>query len=160
MQNKIIVLSCPILLALTLLTSCASEKNNPISINEKYVNQQILLRAPNYANTFRTRDSHTLELKYNSDNEIVFPNNYNLRIFENTSTGWVEIKEKPTERIPPGDIVLSPTKELPAVQIVILFPDLPSLEREYSLRIYVIGQMEVHGETEQVIACTQIVLYP
>lgn len=146
---------------LMLLTSCVvDEKKAPISIDDKYVNQQIIIRAPSYANTFKTKDFITLELKYNSNNVIVFPNNYNVRIFEEMTDAWVEIKEKPTERIPSGEIVLSPEKYLPAVQVVAFFPDLPKQDRAYSLRVYVIGQMKEKGEIKDVAAFTHIDLNP
>lgn len=149
------------LLGLLLLVSCTpSEESALVPIEESYVNTQILLRAPSYSNTFRTQDPINLELKYNTSYEITFPNNYNLRIFENNSGKWVEIKEKPTERYPLGDVVLSPDKEMPAVQVVVLFPDLPFLERGYSLRIYVIGDMKANGEIVEVAAYTDVMLRP
>jgi hypothetical protein len=161
MNSKIIAQISTVLLCLVLTSSCTpSEVGSPIPENEKYVNQQILLRAPTSINTFGTRDVVVLELKYNSTNEIVFPNNYGLRIFEKTADGWMEIKEIPTETFPPDDIILSPLKEMPAVQSVMFFPDLPDLERKYSLRIYAIGQMSSNGQTIEVMAFTDIVLRP
>ena len=161
MNMKLKIVANLFLLLLSLLVSCTpSGKSPPILLEDKYVNQQILVRAPNYSNTYNVGDSISLELKYNSKYEIVFPNDYNLRIFEDTGDGWVEIKQKPTQRIPSGDIVLFPTAELPAVQIVILFPDLPDLQRKYLLRIYVIGQMKIDGDLVKVAAYTQIALHP
>jgi len=161
MNKQTIALISVVLFGSLLLSSCiAPELGNPIQIAEEYVNQQILIRAPAYANKFSTRDVVILELKYNSPNEIVFPNNYGLRIFEKTTDGWVEVKEKLTDRIPPGDIILSPTKELPVVQVVMLFPDLPDLGRKYSLRIYVVGQMNSNGKEIEIAAFVDIVLQP
>lgn len=129
-------------------------------MDDRFVNKQIFIRAPAYANKFKTSDLIILELKYDSNNEIVFSNNYGLKIFESTKDGWIEIKEKPTDRIPSGNIVLSPWAEMPATQIVMLYPDLPNLQRQYSLRIYVIGQMKGDEGTTKISAYTDITLSP
>lgn len=144
-----------------LISSCTTPKlNDPIQTEGEYVNRQIQIRAPAYANKFNTRDVVILELRYNSTNEIVFHDDYGLRIFEKVGDGWIEIKQKPTDRVPSGDIILSPRKEISAVQVVMLFPDLPDLERKYLVRIYVIGQMNSDGGKVEVVAFTDIVLQP
>jgi len=161
MNKQTIVLLFIVIFYSLSTSSCADSKlNDPIQIADEYVNRQILIRAPAYANKFSTKDVVILELKYNSTNEIVFPNNYGVRIFEETSNGWIEIKEKATDRVPPDDIVLSPMKEMPAVQVVMLFPDLPNLGRKYALRIYVIGQMNSNGKKIEIAAFVDIVLQP
>jgi len=144
-----------------ILTACtSSEKKAPLSFENKYLNQQIQIKALNFGNTFTTTDSLSLELEYKSNNEIVFPNNYGLRIFEKTKDGWQEIKEMPTQRIPSGNIVLSPDVDISAVDIVSLFPDLTNSNEKTTLCIYVIGQMTENGETKSVAAFTTVVLHP
>ena len=143
------------------VVSCASLNNKPpLSFDDGYLNQQILLRAPNNFNTFKTADPILLELKYNSNNEIVLPNDYNLRIFERTSESWVEIKEKPIERLPAGDIVLSPTKLMPAVEVIFLSPNLVDPGTKNQLRIYVTGDMITNGDIKRVAAYVDITVYP
>ncbi len=149
-----------IILSASILVSCTSSRQPPVPLDEKYVNQQILLRAAPYANTFTTDDSITIEMKYNSTNEIVFPRDYNLRLFENTKDGWVEIYEKPTERYPSDDIVLSPHKLMPLATIVFVSPDFQNFDRKYKLRIYVFGVMKEEGEIVEVAAYTDVVLHP
>jgi hypothetical protein len=143
----------------SVLVSCASSWQPPVTLDEKYVNQQILLRTSKH-NTFTTNDSILLEMKYNSTNEIVFPRDYNLRLFENTKDGWVEIYEKPVTRNPPDDIVLSPNKYISFIQAIFVFPDLPNYDRKYKLRIYVFGEMKEEGEIVEVAAYTDVVLHP
>lgn len=151
----------PIILLQILLASCSSlDSTPPVSFEEGYVNQQILLRAPDFSNTFRTTDVISLELKYNSTNEITFPNNYNLRIFQRTNGEWIELYEKPTERLPAGDVVFSPTKEMPAVHVIYLYPDLQEPSPKYQLRIYVIGEMRTKEGIKKVAAYTDITLHP
>jgi hypothetical protein len=150
-----------LLLLQIVLPSCSTTNpNHPIPIEEGFQNKQILIRAPGYANTFKTTESLILELKYNSYNEIVFPRNYNLRIFEYSDDEWVEIKEKPTQRFPDEDIIFSPDKYMPAVQVVGLFPDLPDIFREYKLRIYVTGKMKTDDGNQDVTAYVDVVLTP
>jgi hypothetical protein len=95
---------------------------------------------------------------YQADNEIVFPNDYNLRIFKKTNEGWIEIKEIPTTRLPEGDIVLSrPTKTLESLSVA---PDLVDYNQSYHLRIYVIGDMNTNEVIKKVAAYTDVVLHP
>ena len=129
MKSHIIQIQVLILFCVFFLVSCdSSEINDPIIIDEHYLNQQILLRAPSYGNTFKTNVPVLLELKYNSNNEITFPSDFNIQIFQKSSDGWIEIKEFPTTRVPSDDIVLSPEKYMPAVQVIYFYPDLLDLD--------------------------------
>ena len=160
-MNKACITISNMFLVVFLLTSCnGSEDVSPVSIGEDYVNQQILIRVPDYSNTLKTADPISLELKYNSNNRIVFPNDYNLRVFERTSDEWIEIKQKPVERYPTDDIVLAPDREISIVQIVVVFPEIPNLEEKHLLRIYVFGDMEVNGDVVEVAAYTDVRLNP
>lgn len=156
-RNTYCILSC-----LFVLVSCNTSKlDAPINLEEKYTNKQILIRAPEYANTFNTKDPVLLELKYNSNKTITFPSNYNVKAFEESKDGWIEIDEKPVISNLPDKIVLSPHIELPLVQVVSFFPNLPNINRKYKLRIFVIGEMIEEGETTvQVSAYTDVVLRP
>jgi hypothetical protein len=55
---------------------------------------------------------------------------------------------------------LSPKTLMPAVQVVILYPNLPITDQKCFLRIYVIGQMQEKSETTVVAAFTDVVLNP
>jgi hypothetical protein len=144
-----------------LLVSCSNlDGHPPLSFDDAYLNQQILLRVGSFLNTFKTSDPINLELKYNSYDEIVFPNNYNLKIFERTNGTWAEIVEKPITRLPAGDVVFSPTKEMPAVYVIYLSPDLKNINTNYQLRIYVFGNMKTNEGIQEVAAYTDIELHP
>jgi hypothetical protein len=141
------------------LLSCSNSKNERlIDIEDEYVNKQILLRAPTFFNTFKTADPIVLDLISSSNNTIVFPNNYNLRIFKRTNKGWVEIKEIPTVRFPDGEIVLSPTMK--TIQHLDVAPDLIGYNQSYQLRIYAIGDMKTNSGTKKVAASFEAVLNP
>jgi hypothetical protein len=142
-----------------LLPSCSgSNSNSPIDIEESYVNQQILLSAPEFFNTYKTIDAIYLELRSNSNNEIVFPNDYNLRIFEGKNGDWIELSEIPTTRLPEGDVVFSPNKKLRETTFV--DPALTDYTRRYQLRIYVIGDMKTEEGIKPVAAYLDIELHP
>jgi hypothetical protein len=146
---------------LLLVIGCtAKEIRPPVNIEDEFVNQQIKVRVANYANTFKTTDSVSLELKYDSKNTIVLPIDYNLKIFELIDNQWLEISEKPTERFPADNIVLTPDKVLPAVEMVVLFPDIKDTSKSHKLRIYVIGEMQTQNGNQQVAAFTDIELNP
>jgi len=144
-----------------LITSCKANEIHPlVNIPNEFVNQQINIRVAGYSNTYKNTDPVSLELKYNSNDVIVFPNNYNLKIFELSNGNWVEIQEKPTERLPQDDIVLAPNKTLPAVHVVVLFPNIVDMNKTHKLRIYVIGEMQTDDGNQNVAAYTDITLGP
>ncbi|MBL8099017.1 MAG: hypothetical protein JNK81_07530 [Anaerolineales bacterium] len=142
------------------LISCNSQEQNLINVEPSYINNEILIRVASFANTFKTKDPIFLELKYNSTNDITFPNNYNLKIFYKTKNEWVEINEEPTQRFPEGDILFSPNITMPIVESVVVYPALPSLFENYVLRIYVIGKMSTEQGEKDVAAYTEVNLSP
>lgn len=143
-----------------MLISCNSNEQNLINIDSSHINNEILIRVADFANTFKTKDSIFLELKYNSINDITFPNNYNLRIFYKNDNNWIEINEKPTQRFPEGDILFSPNVSMPIVESVVVFPALPNSFENYVLRIYVIGSMNTEQGDIDVAAYTDVKLSP
>jgi len=68
--------------------------------------------------------------------------------------------EKPTERFPDGDIIFSPDKYMPIVQVVGAFPDLPDINQKYKLRIYVTGEMKTEEGNQDVVAYVDVQLTP
>lgn len=142
------------------IISCGFKEENLVNIESSYTNQQILLKVAGILNSFKTDDPIFLELYYNTSKEIIFPSNYNLRIFYKNSDEWIEIKEKPTQRFPGEDIVFSPTQPMSYAESVVLAPDLPNKLEKYHLRIYVVGNMNEEGKIIQVTAYTEIELSP
>src|SRR3954470_8720743 len=95
-----------------LITSCSSFNNRPnkppLEFDPAYLNQQIKLIVIPNMNVFKTDQAVSVILKANATNEIVVPSNYNLRLFIQQDTQWLEIKEAPTTR-PKDPIILSPS---------------------------------------------------
>ena len=161
MNTKIFIRVVVLLAACLFVISCAPKEKRLIDVDPAYTNKQILLRTASFLNTYKTKDPIFLELKYNDTNEIVFPTNYNLRIFYKIDNNeWIEINEKPTRRFPEGDIVFSPNKQMPIAEAVVVYPDLPNLVDNYILRIYVIGDMATDQGTNKVAAFTEMKLIP
>ncbi len=99
-------------------------------------------------------------LGYYTTNEIVFPSNYNLRLYVQQDGQWVEIKEKPTIR-PPDEVDLSPKIPSSYGQIVAFWPQLEDLAKTYNMRAYVFGDMTTsEGQKQQVAAFADFVLTP
>jgi hypothetical protein len=159
-RSKIILPWFAISLSLFVASCTAKSFPPPVNIADEYVNQQIRIRVAPYSNTLKTSDPVSLELKYNSNNTIVFPNNYNLKIFERSKDKWLEVKEEPTVRLPEGDITLAPNIMLPAVEVIFVSPDLKDLSRSYQLRIYVIGEMQTDNGKQNVAAYVEFELKP
>ena len=152
-------LICWLLLCQVLLAACSGfADNQPLDFEEGYVNQQISLSAPGNFNTFNTQDPIYLEIRTTSSNEIVLPNNLNLRIFERKSGDWIDIPEMPTTRLPAGDVILSSMKKFR--ETTSTAPLLPDPTRKYRLRIYVSGDIKAEEGIKQVAAYVDIRLHP
>lgn len=149
------------ILATLILVSCNSnDLNEPIEFPQENLNNQIKLDILNNANSFTIEKPIILELIYNYENEFRFPNNYNLRIFEQTQDGWVEIEEIPTERFPKGDVVLSPNIAIPYPYVISVSPQLPDKLQKYKLRVYIFGKMVDNDKLTDVAAFIDVTLQP
>ena len=141
--------------------SCTVAKEEPtIGIEKDYVNQQIRVLAPDNFNSFKSTSPVTLEIQYHATDEIVFPNNYNVRIFKQVKSKWVEVKEIPTVRLPKDDIIFSAEKGTATVRLFAVFPDLIEYAQTYELRIYIIGDMKMKQEIKKVTAFIDVTLHP
>lgn len=147
----------------SLMTSCSTLKSipnkPPVDFDAAFLNQQIRLVAMRELGSFRTGDDQAVLLEYNTTNKIVFPNDYNLRIFIQQNGQWIEIKEKPTIR-PEKQVILSPNIPTSYGHIVGFWPQLDDLTKMYNMRLYVFGEMETPDGTKQVAAFVDFVLTP
>jgi hypothetical protein len=158
-MKTIFSMACWIMVCQVFLASCSNPKNDIlIDIQDDYLNRQLLLRAPTFFNTFKTADPIVLDLISSSSNDIVFPNDCNLRIFKRTNEGWIEIKEIPTVRLPEGEIVLSPMTKV--VEHLDIAPSLIDYTQSYQLRIYAMGDMKTNEGIKKVAASFDVTLNP
>jgi hypothetical protein len=142
---------------LSALMACTpQEKSLPIEFDEDFLNQQITLKAPGFANTFSSGEDIYIEITNNSSTDVVFPNDYNIRIFSFSDNKWGEISEVSTMRLPEGNLTLSPNNNSLTIHNTFVAPNLLDLNRQYKLRIYVFGNID----TTQVSAFTDVVLHP
>ncbi len=143
------------------ITACdtAREIPDPISIDERHLNRQIRLSAPAYFNSFKTTDWVTLEVTFQSDKEIRFPNYFGVRIFELSPSGWTEIGELPNEHYPQADQVFSPQTG-PYRNIMAVSPKLSDRQGSHRVRIYIIGEMQDGAQTNTVAAYIDLDLHP
>ncbi len=159
-KKRLVALSllCFVLVSCSAIDSSATKP--PISFDPAYLNQQISLIVVKELSAFRTNQDVALHLEYNTENEIVFPSNYNLRIFVQQGGQWVEVKEKPTIR-PSGEVVLSPKIPSSYGQIVAFRPQLADLTKTYYMRVCVFGEMtSPEGKKREVAAFANFVLTP
>ena len=152
---------CLLGLTFFLITSCSMINSGPdkppIAFDPAYLNQQIRLIPLKEMSAFKTEYPVAVLLQYTSTNEIVFPNNFNLRIFIQQNDQWLEIKEQPTTR-PKDPIILS--RQALSRQIVMFSPELDDLTKTYHMRVYVFGDMKTQEGTKQVAAFVNFVLTP
>lgn len=131
----------------------------PIDFESAYLNRQIRLVVIKELSAFNTHDSVGVHLEYDTANRIVFPSDYNLRLFAQEDGKWTEIRELPTIR-PTGPVILSPSIPSSYAQIVAFWPQLDDVTKTYFMRAYVFGDMEASGGTKRVAAFADFVLTP
>ncbi len=147
----------------SLITSCSviyrRPDKPPIDFDSAYMNHQIRLIVIKELSAFKTNSDVAVQLEYDTTNEIVFPSNYNLRLFIQQDGEWVEIREKPTIRV--GDpVILSPNIPSLYGQIVGFWPQLDDLTKTYYMRVYVFGDMKTPEDTKKVAAFADFILTP
>jgi hypothetical protein len=141
-----------------MLVACSSsveESSAPVNFDDKHINQEIVLVAPGYSNTFKSTDAISVEITNTSSYDVGFQNNFSIRLFLKSNNEWTEVAEVPTTRLPEGDVLLSPK----ATKTTYIMPDLPRDADTYSLRIYVFGATKGNKEFA-VAAFTDLKLNP
>jgi hypothetical protein len=131
----------------------------PIDVDSAYLNSQIRLIAVEQMWPLKTNDTLALLLESNTMNEIVFPGNYNLRIFYQENGTWVEILERPISR-DQDQFVLEPDDPLSRYEIVGFWPQYPDPSKTYFLRVYVFGDMTTPDGVKVVGAFVDLVVTP
>jgi hypothetical protein len=131
----------------------------PLEFEEGYLNNQVSLFVSSQGNTFRTEDPIAIGMAFKTDNEIVFPNNYNLRFFIRDKKSWREIAEKPVERYPSGEFVFSP-RTSPQIHFFFVEPDIENTSQKYLIRIYVAGNTMDDGVSKTVASYLDVELRP
>jgi hypothetical protein len=159
-KSLLFLLGLSLFLVMSACTVQSAKIAPPVEFNDEYLNQQIRLVPLEHLSTLKTSDPIALYLQYNSENTITFASNYSLRIFIKQGNQWNEIQERPTERFPGTDIVLSPNDAASYSNIVTFFPDLDDLNKKYNMRVYVFGDMATNGEMIEVASFVDILLTP
>jgi hypothetical protein len=158
-RNSLLVFFLLLLSVISIVIFGTSSAPPPIEFDPVNLNQQITLDAVTEMNTFKTGDSIFLFVYCNTENrnaEIIFPNDFNRRIFIKDGRDWVEVFNRPTTYLY-DNVILNREK---CRQGVILKPKLPDLKRSYYIRVYVFGDMIINEETIQVAAYTDVMLRP
>lgn len=150
------------MITVLLLISCARLNDKmppPLEFQDDYLNNQVILHAFPQLNSFKTTDILVLSLTFRTDTDIVFPNNYNLRLFVRDKESWKEINEKPMVRLPEGEFIFSPVTSN-QMSVIYVDPNIENTEQKYLLRIYVSGKMIENGISKTVASYLDIELRP
>lgn len=131
----------------------------PIAFDDKYLNKQIQLAAPPFMNSLKTGDPLWLELSNVSGEPVVFPADYQIRVFRRVDGTWSEIGELPTYRNPEDHVIHAPGAGL-STDLVVLVPRVEDPQQEYLLRVYVVGAMQQATGAQQVGAFVDVELRP
>jgi hypothetical protein len=151
-----------LMVTILLLISCVRSIDKmppPLEFEGDHLNNEVTLHALAQENSFKTTDILVLRLTFRTDTDIVFPNDYSLRLFVRDKDSWKEINEKPVERLPEGDFIFSPdtSHQLP---VIFVEPNIENTGQKYSMRIYVSGNMIKNGTSETVASYLDIELRP
>jgi hypothetical protein len=131
----------------------------PIDFDESFLNKQIRLRTGEPIWPLKTTDSLALLLEANAPDKIIFPNDFNLRIFYQEGEKWVELPERPVTRLY-DLVVMTPEEPASLYQIVDFWPEYPDVEATYYMRVYVFGDMSTPEGVKEVAAFIDFVVTP
>ena len=160
LTNRTIILKTILLCCMFGMACSGPEKGAPLAFDEDYLNKQISLTAEEFFNTYKTGDAIYLTLRNNSTYEIIFPNDYNIRIFSWRSNEWEEMLEIPATRLPQGNFTLSPKINSATGKNLFVVPALPDHTQRYELRIYVFGEAKKDDLVLKVGAYADVALSP
>jgi hypothetical protein len=158
-RNSSLVFFLLLLSVISIVIFGTSSAPPPIEFDQANLNQQITLDAVPEMNTFKTGDTIFLFVSCNAENrnaEVVFPNNFNRRIFIKDGRDWGEVFNRQTTYLY-DNVILNRAK---CRDGVILNPKLPDLKKSYYMRLYIFGDMTTDEETIQVAAYTDFMLRP
>jgi len=159
MKTKFPIMLLFLIMQFAFLACGNDESELPVDLEDNYTNQQIKLFTPGQFNTYEPISSVVLEVQYHSDNDIVFPNDFNVKIYERTRKGWIEIPERPILRLPEDDIRFSLDGKT-TVRLFTVDPDLDNYGQTHDLRFYIFGDMKVDGGIRPVVAYVDVKLSP
>jgi hypothetical protein len=158
-KNLSIIISTIILI----LCSCVSNS----TISENYVptldfpiekmNSSFIITDPAINNnSYKNDDILLLDLYNRSVNAIIFPGDFNLRIYQKVGTKWVPVKNNLA--FSQGDWFLPTNQDWKAGIGLDLIPDISGLDKPTTIRIFAFGKTE--STQEKVGAFIELTLYP
>jgi hypothetical protein len=107
-------------------------------------------------NSYKNDDILLLDLENRSENAIIFPGDFNLRIYQKVGAKWVPVKNNLA--YPQGDWFLPTYQEWKAGKGLGLVPYIPGLEKPSTIRVFASGKTETIQE--KVGAFIELTLYP
>ena len=131
----------------------------PLDFDLAYLNQQINLLIVKGFGPLKTDGPLAILLEYNTTNKIVFPSNYNLRIFIQQDSEWLETLERPVIWSE-DQVILSPNDPSSYGHIVTFWPQLGDPNKTYNMRLYVFGDMTTTEGIKEVAAFVDFVVTP
>lgn len=159
-MRKIIAFIVATIIFSFIFSSCTPKTEPQIGVDEKYINQSLIIRAPLVENSFIFGSSIFLEIKNISEEKIIFPRDFNIVMFVQNNDTWKEVQEKPIERIPENDLELFPFSRTRNILSFVVIPVLPISQERQKLRIYVIGKTDRGDNSIEVASFTEIIINP
>lgn len=103
----------------------------------------------------------SLKLENLSREKIVFPIGYGIRIFTNSGSGWVEVKDKVLYRAEDiQEIVVNPKGSPASGTSITAFPDLQNEGQPVDVLVFIVGQKKGPDGDEEVGAYAKVTLQP
>ena len=154
-----------IIISTIILILCSCVRNSTISENyeptmdfpiEKLNSSFIITDPAINNNSYKNDDILLLDLENRSENAIIFPGDFNLRIYQKVGTKWIPVKNNLAN--PQGDWYLPKNQDWKASEELGLIPDITGLEKPTTIRIFAFGKIE--STQEKVGAYIELTLYP
>jgi hypothetical protein len=146
-----------------IFTSCNNTVNDTsetlpgINIPAESLNTTIkLLDTPESLNSHKNGEVLMLNIINLSNEAVVFPENYGIKLFTKKDGAWIEV---PNNSYNAGDTFYLPTKDsYPLGDLIDIMPYMAGLTSPTTVRAVIIGHKE--NETEQVGAYIDVIINP
>lgn len=145
------ITNCVFLFIFLVLNSCninstlPEKYEPPLEFLAEDINTSIIISDPAINNnSHKNNELLLLQLENRSEQKIIFPEGFNLEIYQKLGTKWVLIKSNLEQA--QGDWILPTKKEWKVGLALDSIPYIPNLKRPTTIRVFAFGKTENTGE--------------
>jgi hypothetical protein len=95
-------------------------------------------------NSYKNNEDLFLFIKNSSNQRIVLPGNFGVKIYYLEDANWIQVKNRTA--YPENDTLLLPDKEFNSGDVVVITPYIPNLQNPVLIRVMIAGHIQDHPD--------------